>query len=278
MASQKRNRPASGRGKSGGTATKSSGSPNANANGRTAGNRSASSTAARAVGTPARATAADRAGSDRRQNGRPQNDRAQNDRPRNGRPQSARPGQGRPDGSPRAGTLTAEPAVGRIAKAAEARHYAPPWLQWTTLALSLAGLGVSIYLTIVHYTSPKLLPCSASGVVNCAKVITSAQSVVFGVFPVAVLGMAFYVFLVAINSPWAWRAQVKLPAIWWARLGSMVVGIGFVLYLIYVELIQIGNICLWCTGVHTITFVLFVLIVFAASMRPTPDAGAPASR
>jgi uncharacterized membrane protein len=92
---------------------------------------------------------------------------------------------------------------------------------------------------------------------------------VFGVFPVAVLGLAFYVFMVAVNTPWAWRAQ--LPAIWWARLGSVVVGIGFVLYLIYAEVIQIGNICLWCTSVHAITFLLFVLIVFAASIRLTPD-------
>ena len=49
-------------------------------------------------------------------------------------------------------------------------------------------------------------------------------------------------------------------------LGSAVVGIGFVLYLIYVEVIQIGNICLWCTSVHVITFLLFALLVFAASM------------
>jgi uncharacterized membrane protein len=296
MASQKRGRPAAGQGKNGGTATKSSGAANANPNGRAAGNRSASSGAARAVGTPTRAAAADRAGADRRQSGRTQSGqaqsgqaqsgrsqtgqaqsgrsqtgRAQNDRPRNGRPQNTRPGQGRPDGSPRAGAPTAEPAVGRLAKAAEARHYAPPWLKWTTLALSLAGLGVSIYLTIAHYTSPKILVCSASGLVNCVKVTSSAQSMVFGVFPVAVLGLAFYVFMIAINTPWAWRAQVKLPAIWWARLGSMIVGIGFVLYLVYAELIQIDNICLWCTSVHAITFLLFVLIVFAASMRPTPD-------
>jgi uncharacterized membrane protein len=41
---------------------------------------------------------------------------------------------------------------------------------------------------------------------------------------------------------------------------------GFVLYLIYVELIQIGNICLWCTSVHAITFLLFVLLIFAATL------------
>jgi uncharacterized membrane protein len=278
MASQKRTRSASGQGKSGGAATRSSGSGNANgraagtrssgsgnANGRAAGNRAASSAAARTAGDPARAQGV----ADRGRAGQSQNGRSQNGGPRNRRPQNTRPGQGRPDGSARAAALTAEAPTG---KAAEARYGAPPWLRWTTLVLSLAGLGVSIYLTIAHYTSPKILACSANGLVDCAKVTTSSQSMVFGVFPVAVLGLAFYVFMVAVNTPWAWRAQ--LPIIWWARLGSIVVGIGFVLYLVYAEIIQIGNICLWCTSVHAITFLLFVLLVFAATLKSGESAKA----
>jgi uncharacterized membrane protein len=271
MASQKRNRSASSQGKSGGTATRSSAS-GSQGNGRASGNRTASSVPqARTGGKPARAQdVADRGRSGQGQNGRSQNaqsqnGRSQNGRPRNGRPQDTRPGQGRAGGSARAGTLTAETAAGQP----EQRYGAPPWLRWTALALSLAGLGVSIYLTIAHYTSTNILICSNKGLIDCAKVTSSSQSMVFGVFPVAVLGLAFYVFMVAINTPWAWRAQ--LPAIWWARLGSVIVGICFVLYLIYAEIIQIGNICLWCTSVHVITFLLFVLIVFAASIRPTAD-------
>ena len=160
----------------------------------------------------------------------------------------------------RSGTAAAEPL-----RAESAPRPAPPrWFQLTTLGLSLAALGVSIYLTTVHYTSPRLLACSANGTINCEKVISSTQSMVFGVFPVAVLGMAFYVFMVAINTPWAWRSP--LPLLWWARLGGITTGIGFVLYLLYAELIQIGNICLWCTGVHVITFLLFVLLIFYATL------------
>jgi uncharacterized membrane protein len=44
-----------------------------------------------------------------------------------------------------------------------------------------------------------------------------------------------------------------------------------VLYLIYAEVIQIGNLCLDCTTVHIITFLLFVVLVYAATMRPTSD-------
>jgi uncharacterized membrane protein len=106
------------------------------------------------------------------------------------------------------------------------------------------------------------LACPATSTVNCEKVTTSPESYAFGI-PVAVLGLAFYVFLAVVNSPWAWR--ITWPPLRWARVGSMVVGILFVLYLIYAELFSIGAICLWCTSVHVITFALFVLIVFGAA-------------
>ena len=137
-----------------------------------------------------------------------------------------------------------------------------PWLQIATFVLALAGLGVSIYLTIAHFTESKLAGCSESGLVDCSKVTTSPQSYVFGI-PVAVLGLAFFVFAVVIMSPWAWRASRR--EIHLARIASLVVGIGFVLYLVYAELFTIGSICLYCTSVHVITFLLFVLTAFAAA-------------
>jgi len=136
------------------------------------------------------------------------------------------------------------------------------WLQLTTFVLALAGLGVSIYLTIAHFTESTLAGCSESGLVNCTKVTTSPQSYVFGI-PVAVLGLAFYLFAAAIMSPWTWQAARR--EIHLIRMASVVVAIGFVLYLIYAELFIIGSICLYCTSVHAITFVLFVLTAAAAA-------------
>jgi uncharacterized membrane protein len=183
------------------------------------------------------------------------------------RPGQARPGQGRP-------RTPAGPASDAASSAeAPSTLRAPMWLQITTLVLSLGGLGDSIYLTIAHYTSTSILACSDKGTINCALVTTSPESIVFGIFPVAVLGLAFYVFMVAVNTPWAWQA--KLPAIRWARLGSVIVGIGFVLYLVYTEVITLDHICLYCTYVHVITLLLFGLIVFSASagygVKPAAD-------
>jgi uncharacterized membrane protein len=183
---------------------------------------------------------------------------------------AGRTGAGRTGAGPAAQAPVARPAVG-----------VPPasaWLRWTTLILSIVGLGVSIYLTIEHFSgSNHLAGCSeTAGAVNCTKVTTSSQSVVFGIFPVAVLGLAFFVFMVAANSPWAWRWN--LPAFRWLRLGSVVVGIGFVLYLVYAELFQIQAICLYCTSVHIITFLLFVLIVFDTTFRQAPKTASPLRR
>jgi uncharacterized membrane protein len=139
----------------------------------------------------------------------------------------------------------------------------PPWLRLTTFLVALAGLGVSTYLTIAHFTQSTLAGCSeTAGLVDCTKVTTSPQSYVFGI-PVAVLGLAFYLFMAAIMSPWAWRAARREVHL--VRIGALIVGMGFVLYLLYAELFIIGSICLYCTSVHALTFILFVLTMFAAA-------------
>jgi uncharacterized membrane protein len=170
-----------------------------------------------------------------------------------------RPGNGQGKAAAQAQRARTTPAPAAPAQATTAT---PAWFQWTTWALSLAGLGVSIYLTIAHFNESVSLICPATSTINCEKVTTSPESYVFGI-PVAVLGLAFYLFMAAVNSPWVWR--IAWPPLWWARIGSVVVGILFVLYLIYCELFKIGAICLWCTSVHVITFCLFGLIVFSAA-------------
>jgi uncharacterized membrane protein len=196
---------------------------------------------------------------------------------RGGRPDAAvstaagRPGGGR-DSERRTsvasrGAAQARAARERAAADAEAGQEQPAagparWLSLTTLVLAIAGLGVSVYLTIAHYNSSVSLACPATSTINCEKVTTSPESIIFGI-PVAVYGLAFYVFLVAAMTPWAWRA--KWPAVRWARLGSLVVGMVFVLYLIYTELFTLDAICLWCTSVHVITFILFGLVMFATA-------------
>jgi uncharacterized membrane protein len=150
---------------------------------------------------------------------------------------------------------------------------APGWLQWTTFVLGLAALGLSIYLTIVEL-EPGALVCSESGIVNCANVLHSAEGHIFGI-PVAYFGLAFFVYFLPLTSPWAWRRPESFVR--QLRLASVIVAICFVIYLVYAELIEIGNICIYCTSVHIVTFILFVLIVFDTAFR-RPPVGAATSR
>ncbi len=132
------------------------------------------------------------------------------------------------------------------------------WIAPTSLSLALAGAAVATYLTIAHYTTPKVLACSSSGTVNCEKVTSSAQSTFLGI-PVAVLGLAWFVAMAALCLPAAWRTDSRV--VHWARILGAVAGVGFALWLVYAELILIGAICLWCTVAHLCAFGLFVVVI-----------------
>jgi len=131
------------------------------------------------------------------------------------------------------------------------------WRPLATGLISIAGFGVSIYLLIVHY-QPRVLVCNTSGVVNCEKVLTSPQSVIFGI-PVPVFGLAFFLAMGLMSLPAAWRSTSPLLA--WGRMAAVVVGMGMVIYLISQEALTLHAICLWCTSVHVMTFALFLIVI-----------------
>lgn len=189
---------------------------------------------------------------------------------------------------------TARPAAAATAKAPEvvtepdelAAPGGPPlWFQVTTLVLAIIGLGISAYETYAHFNGSHLLGCSANphAAFDCTAVITSSQSMVFGVIPVAILGLAYYLVAIPLFSPWGWRWKgyprlgLTQRTIGRLRLGSVIVGMGFVMYLIYAEVYQIGNICEYCTGVHIVTFLLFCMTLVAAALWGLGDASRPAS-
>jgi uncharacterized membrane protein len=132
-----------------------------------------------------------------------------------------------------------------------------PWRPLALCAICLAGIGISIYLLIVHY-EPQALICHSGGVVNCEAVLTSPSSVIFGV-PVPYFGLAYFVGMGVICLPAVWRSEAAWLA--WGRLAAAVAGIGMVVYLVYQEALVLHEICLWCTGVHVLTFAMFIIIM-----------------
>jgi len=139
------------------------------------------------------------------------------------------------------------------------------WIPWTTLALSIAGVAVAAYLTYEHFTSGSTLACPETGVVNCVKVTSSQYSKVLGI-PVAVLGLVFFAGMTALSAPPLWRTSSPWPNR--LRLTAVAVGVVFICYLIWAELFRIDAICLWCTVVHALAFLLFVLVVIRQALTP----------
>ena len=138
----------------------------------------------------------------------------------------------------------------------------PRWLVVGSLVLAAAGVLVAGYLTIEHYTASTTLACPDTGVINCQKVTSSAQSKVLSI-PVALLGLLYFVAMLVASVPAAWRRTE--PAVRYGRLAFAVVGVGFVVYLVYAELFVLDAICLWCTAVHVLTVALFAVVAFGTA-------------
>lgn len=132
-----------------------------------------------------------------------------------------------------------------------------PALRRVALVLGTAGLLIAAYLTVLHYSTVVPLVCSQSGLVNCERVITSPQSVWFGA-PVAGVG---FVWFVATLYWWIRSGPAAPPWLAGVRLGWAVLGAVTVVYLVYVELVELKHLCLWCSGLHAIILALLLLAV-----------------
>ncbi len=141
------------------------------------------------------------------------------------------------------------------------------WPAWAGMLLSVAGLALAAYLTVIHFQGKAPICPISGGLVNCSAVVTSRWSTIFGI-PVPVLGLLFFAGMLPLQSPQAWRSASRVVR--WGRLGGCAVGIGMILWLISAELFLIGHICVDCTTVHVLTFILFCTTLFG-TLATTPE-------
>jgi uncharacterized membrane protein len=114
--------------------------------------------------------------------------------------------------------------------------------------LAVAGLGISVYLTYVHYTGIEPI-CAGGG--GCERVQTSEYADLAGI-PVAVLGVAGYILILAASRLPGEAARTATAVL-------ALVGFGFSAYLTYRELFTIDAICHWCVASAAIMTALAVL-------------------
>jgi uncharacterized membrane protein len=110
-------------------------------------------------------------------------------------------------------------------------------LRAASAAVALIGLGIAIYLTIVHYAGGAPVCAIAHG---CETVQRSSYAKVAGI-PVALTGLFGYLAVLASLSSDGedWRLATAFLSL---------AGLGFSLWLTWVEVGILHAICIWCVG------------------------------
>ena len=136
-------------------------------------------------------------------------------------------------------------------------------------ALSLVGIAISIYLTSVHYAKVPLV-CSTTGLVDCASVLSSSYSIVPGTtIPITIPGLAWCLAMAGLAFA-AWRLWPQRRDLRIAEFILSLLGMVSVLYLVYAELVRLHRICAWCTVLHVMILIIF-LVTILNLQEPEPD-------
>ncbi len=131
------------------------------------------------------------------------------------------------------------------------------WQGWPLIILALLGLGIASYLAYVELTQ---IEAACGPVGECNIVQSSQYAKIFGI-PVAVLGIIYYVAVIAlwllsqlVKSTWVKRVPFVILVL---SLGGMI----FSIYLTALELLVIKAICAWCLSSAIITTLIFFTLL-----------------
>jgi uncharacterized membrane protein len=119
-------------------------------------------------------------------------------------------------------------------------------------ALALAGLGIAVYLTTIHYAHVAPI-CSTGG---CETVQKSKYAELAGI-PVALLGAIGYALILA-------TALIRGVTAALVGAAAALIGVAFSAYLLWAQLGPIDAICQWCLASDAIMLVLAVLCTVRA--------------
>jgi len=116
--------------------------------------------------------------------------------------------------------------------------------------LSFAGIAVSLYH---HYGKDKTTYCDLGETFNCDIVNRSTYSTLLGV-PVALIGILGYLSLLALAT--IYRGKAETPAM---LLIASLAGLGFALYLTYIEGFVLATWCVLCLSSLAMIFGIAIL-------------------
>ncbi len=130
--------------------------------------------------------------------------------------------------------------------------------------LALGGVLVSSVSLYHHYGTAQSSFCDFGENFNCDMVNRSIYSVVFGI-PVALIGVIGYLVLLGLAT--LYRAKAETPRA--MLLIAALAGLGFALYLTYIEAFVLAVWCILCLTSLTLILAITVLsaVVVADSAR-----------
>jgi uncharacterized membrane protein len=142
------------------------------------------------------------------------------------------------------------------------------------MAMSVVGVAASAEVLIVYYTMGQTLPLCPNGNFlglhfDCDAVLGSRYSSVFGV-PLELLALGYFlvnlglVYLIAFGSDKISHVSMR------TLFGWRFIGIVLVPYLVFVEVILIKAICVYCTIMHVAIVADFIIISYLLFLKP-PD-------
>jgi len=126
--------------------------------------------------------------------------------------------------------------------------------------LAVAGIAVSSVSLYHHYGSSKTSYCDFGESFNCDIVNRSTYSTVLGI-PDALIGILGYATLLAFAT--VYRTRAETPAI--LLIGSTA-GLGFALYLTYIEKFVLATWCILCLSSLGVIFLITVLSSWLAAL------------
>ena len=132
--------------------------------------------------------------------------------------------------------------------------------------MSVFGLWASSEVVVVYYTLKQDLPfCPLSNspgiAINCYAVLSSRYSEIFGI-PLELLAVGYFlinlllVYFIAFGSDSLFKVSLK------TLFGWRFIGIVMVPYLVFVELVLVRAICVYCTMMHVAIVADFIIISY----------------
>src|SRR5713101_2035706 len=131
--------------------------------------------------------------------------------------------------------------------------------------VALAGVAVSSFSLYHHFSKSKTSFCDINESFNCDLVNRSQYSTVLGV-PVALIGILGYLLILSLAT--IYRDKAETPVM---LLIVSAAGLGFALYLTYIEAYVLGAWCILCLTSLTLILTTSVLnaVLVASSLRRT---------